>query len=151
VETATWPVIPLILQPVKLPPRLAMLTALDATDSAGWTDALKRLCKELRRPVPGPSPKPPCPYPGMVPYSEADRNRFFGRDQEVESLLQQLRLHPFLAVIGPSGSGKSSLAVRMRLPSALQVAWVTISMWPARVAAPYGKRAVSCHLPQFTD
>src|SRR5258708_1618400 len=35
-ETATWPVIPLILHPVQLPSRLSMLTALDATDAADW-------------------------------------------------------------------------------------------------------------------
>ena len=53
---------------------------------------------------------PPCPYPGMVPFSEGQSLTFFGRSAEVESALQALRLHPFLAIIGASGSGKSSLA-----------------------------------------
>jgi hypothetical protein len=39
-ETATWPVIPLIRQPVRLPPRLGMLVALDATDPAAWPPVL---------------------------------------------------------------------------------------------------------------
>ena len=116
-ETATWPVIPLILQPVDLPPRLAMLTALDATDPGNWEAVVERLCAELQRPVPGPAPKPSCPYPGMVPFSEADRDRFFGRDEEVRELLERLRLHPFITVIGPSGSGKSSLVFAGLVPA----------------------------------
>ena len=116
-ETATWPVIPLILQPVELPPRLAMLTALDATHPAEWPAVVERLCAELQRPVPGPASRPPCPYPGMVPFSEADSDRFFGRDQEVQELLERLRLHPFLTVIGPSGSGKSSLVFAGLVPA----------------------------------
>ena len=109
VETATWPVIPLILQPVALPTRLRQLIALDATGPAAQQAALARLCAELQRPVPGPAPLPACPYPGMVPFDEADSNRFFGREQEIRDLVDRLRLHPFLAVIGASGSGKSSL------------------------------------------
>jgi hypothetical protein len=116
-ETATWPVIPLILHPVRLPLHLSMLVALDATDSVDWLRVIERLCAELKRPVPGPAPKPPCPYPGMVPFSEADSSRFFGRDKEVQKLLERLRLHPFLTVIGPSGSGKSSLVFAGLVPA----------------------------------
>ncbi|MBI4674841.1 MAG: TIR domain-containing protein [Chloroflexi bacterium] len=108
-ETATWPVIPLILHPLQLPPRLAMLTALDATNVDEHERVVARLCAELKRPPPAPSAKPPCPYPGMVPFREEDRARFFGRTREVQDLLARLRVHPFLTVIGPSGSGKSSV------------------------------------------
>ena len=80
-----------------------------------WTE----LCAELQRPLPGPAPLPDCPYPGMVPFDEADSARFFGREQEVQDLVERLRLHPFLAVIGASGSGKSSL-VRAGLIPALR-------------------------------
>src|SRR5262245_48137263 len=119
-ETATWPVIPLILQPVdELPPRLSQLIRLDATTEAGQQAALAKLCAELKRPVPGPAPLPDCPYPGMVPFDEADSERFFGREQEIQELIERLRLHPFLAVIGASGSGKSSL-VRAGLIPALR-------------------------------
>jgi WD40 repeat protein len=116
-ESATWPVIPLILQPVTLPPRLAMLTRLDASDPARWDEAMERLSTEAQRPAPAPAPPPDCPYPGMVPFAEADSARFFGREEEVTDLLQRLRLHPFLAVIGPSGSGKSSLVFAGLLPA----------------------------------
>jgi WD40 repeat protein len=54
-------------------------------------------------------PTPDCPYPGMAPFTERQAEVFFGRDREVEYTLERLREYPFLAVIGPSGSGKSSL------------------------------------------
>jgi WD40 repeat protein len=116
-ETATWPVIPLILQSTQLPPRLAMLKSLDATAPDKWEQVIERLCDDLKLPPPAPPPKPPCPYPGMAPFGEADSARFYGRDQEIEELVQRLRLHPFVAVIGPSGSGKSSLVYAGLVPA----------------------------------
>ncbi len=118
IETSTWPVIPLILHPVqKLPPRLGMLTGLQATKEAERQAAIERLCTELQRPLPAPAAKPRCPYPGMQPFSKANSNQFFGRESEVQEMIQHLRLHPFFAAIGPSGSGKSSLVFAGLLPA----------------------------------
>lgn len=89
-ETATWPVIPLILHPVELPLRLKMLTHLDATDETKWSEVIERLCENLQRPVSPIPAKPDCPYPGMIPFDESNSDRFFGREQEVEELLDHL-------------------------------------------------------------
>ncbi len=115
-ELATWPIVPLILRQVTLPPRLAMLTALDATDPDEWETAIARLSDSLEVALAGPPPLPPCPYQGMVPFAEADARRFFGRDDEIQDVLDRLRLYPFLTVIGRSGSGKSSLVFAGVLP-----------------------------------
>lgn len=115
-ETSTWPVIPLKLQDLALPPRLAILEALDATAEADWPTAIERLCQALQRPLPAPTPRPPCPYPGMAPFDTESSTRFFGRDAEIGELLERLRLHPFLAMIGPSGCGKSSLVFAGLIP-----------------------------------
>jgi WD40 repeat protein len=135
-ETATWPVIPLMLQTVELPPRLSQLVRLEASTAELQLRALAKLCAELKLPVPGPAPLPACPYPGMVPFDESDSARFFGREQEVQELVERLRLQPFLAVIGASGSGKSSL-VRAGLIPALRKSqafgsgdWVVRTMRP---------------------
>jgi WD40 repeat protein/serine/threonine protein kinase len=53
------------------------------------------------------------PYKGLRPFQEADAADFFGREKLVEHLLgrlgkQEVSSH-FMAVIGPSGSGKSSV------------------------------------------
>ncbi|MBA3534586.1 MAG: CHAT domain-containing protein [Ardenticatenales bacterium] len=58
----------------------------------------------------------PCPYPGMKPFTEADAGRFYGREKTVQEMVDRLRLQPFLALIGPSGSGKSSLMHAGLLP-----------------------------------
>lgn len=135
-DGGVWPVIPLLLEAVKLPPRLALLTALDATDPNRREAALARLVAELGRTLPQPTAPPPCPYPGMSPFAEQDSERFFGRDREIEDALQRLRLHPFLALIGPSGSGKSSLIFSGLLPALRtstlfgKAPWIVRSMRP---------------------
>ncbi len=116
IEAGTWPVIPLTLEEAPLPPRLAMLVALDATDPVQWGGAVDRLCAAIGRPLPATTP-PPCPYPGMLPFREADAAGFFGRDAEVAEMVDRLRLHRFLAVIGPSGTGKSSLVLAGLVPA----------------------------------
>jgi DNA-binding SARP family transcriptional activator/WD40 repeat protein len=60
-----------------------------------------------------------CPYQGLAPYDVADRDRFFGRDAEIDACLERLATSPLLVVAGPSGCGKSSL-VRAGLVPALQ-------------------------------
>jgi WD40 repeat protein/class 3 adenylate cyclase len=51
----------------------------------------------------------PCPYKGLAAFESDDADVFFGREQLVEDLVGRLEEAPFLAVVGPSGSGKSSL------------------------------------------
>jgi WD40 repeat protein/class 3 adenylate cyclase len=50
-----------------------------------------------------------CPYPGLLAFEPADRDRFFGREHVVAGLLDRLRPGRLVAVVGSSGSGKSSL------------------------------------------
>jgi WD40 repeat protein/serine/threonine protein kinase len=63
------------------------------------------------------------PYKGLRPFEQADAADFFGRDTLVQQLVDRLEeQHPlkrFLAVVGPSGSGKSS-AVKAGLIPALR-------------------------------
>ncbi|HEY7004743.1 MAG TPA: adenylate/guanylate cyclase domain-containing protein [Gaiellaceae bacterium] len=51
----------------------------------------------------------PCPYKGLVCFEPADSDLFFGREELVSTLLQRMEDSSFLAVVGSSGSGKSSL------------------------------------------
>ena len=61
------------------------------------------------------------PYKGLRSFSEADADDFFGRETLVQQLLARLSeggdLSRFLAVIGPSGSGKSSVVKAGLIPA----------------------------------
>jgi WD40 repeat protein len=50
-----------------------------------------------------------CPYKGLHSFEVSDADIFFGREAEVEELLRRLQGEPVVAVVGDSGSGKSSL------------------------------------------
>ena len=58
----------------------------------------------------------PIPYPGLRPFSEQDTTYFYGREKKVDKLEARIRAQNFLAVIGSSGSGKSSLVFAGLLP-----------------------------------
>ena len=66
----------------------------------------------------GPAPGEP-PYKGLQYFDVADAGRFFGRQALTAGLVARLRETRFLAVVGASGSGKSSV-VRAGLVPALQ-------------------------------
>ena len=56
------------------------------------------------------------PYPGLRPFQADETHLFFGRDAQCTELLRRLRLSRFLAIVGTSGSGKSSLVRASLLP-----------------------------------
>jgi WD40 repeat protein len=135
-DTNTWPVIPLIRQAIPLPPRLGMLVGLKATNETEQESAITQLCADLKRPIPTPAPPPDCPYPGMKPFGLEDNDRFFGRDQEIAELIERLRLHPFITVIGPSGSGKSSLVFAGLIPTLKKSRLLGTGEWQIRSMRP---------------
>jgi DNA-binding SARP family transcriptional activator/WD40 repeat protein len=49
-----------------------------------------------------------CPWPGLAAYGPDDADSFFGRDAELATALDALATRGVLAVLGPSGIGKSS-------------------------------------------
>jgi energy-coupling factor transporter ATP-binding protein EcfA2 len=59
----------------------------------------------------------PAPYVGLRPFEERDVLLFFGRDAHVRDLLRRFAQQRFTAVIGLSGSGKSSLVRAGLIPA----------------------------------
>src|SRR5687768_18391963 len=49
------------------------------------------------------------PFPGLRPFREDEEYLFFGRENQVDAMVDKLAATRFLAVVGTSGSGKSSL------------------------------------------
>src|SRR5579875_2697639 len=57
------------------------------------------------------------PFPGLRPFEPEEDYLFFGREKQTDELLRGLRKTRFLAVVGASGSGKSSLVRAGLIPS----------------------------------
>ena len=57
-----------------------------------------------------------CPYKALDAFEIEDVDFFFGRTALIDELLGQIYEHHFLAVLGPSGSGKSSVVRAGLLP-----------------------------------
>ena len=73
------------------------------------------------------------PFPGLRPFEFHENHLFFGREGQSDELLKRLRISRFLAVVGTSGSGKSSL-VRAGLLPALHSGFMTKAGSKWRVA-----------------
>lgn len=64
------------------------------------------------------------PYVGLRTYNIAESLIFFGRDRQVSELIKRLKSSRFLAIVGTSGSGKSSL-VRAGLLAKLEAGYIS--------------------------
>jgi uncharacterized delta-60 repeat protein len=83
-------------------------------------------CPELR-----PQSLPPNPYRGLLAFREQDADFFFGREAVSVDLWERVRRSPLVSVLGPSGSGKSSLVFAGVLPEVrANVEWAVVSMRP---------------------
>ena len=70
----------------------------------------------LEEPI-DPSAPEVCPFRGLAPFDAAHAEYFFGRERLVADLVARLVGSTLIAVVGPSGSGKSSLIRAGLLPS----------------------------------
>lgn len=87
------------------------------------------------------------PFPGLRPFAKRDHKYFFGREDQTFALYRLLRTNHFIAVVGSSGSGKSSIVRAGLLPLLEQEneesgrkVWQYAAMRPGR--APIDRLAV---------
>ena len=74
-----------------------------------------------------------CPYRGLLHFREEDAPFFFGREAAIDRLADAVQRQPFVAVVGASGSGKSSVVragLVPRLRSDRRTAWETVILVP---------------------
>ena len=88
----------------RLPSEIGLAEVADAsspTSSPSWALVAPGLAIPLRATI--------CPYRGLIAFGSEDGDLFFGREEVVGSVLDRLVDSGFMAVVGASGSGKSSL------------------------------------------
>ncbi|MEU9480934.1 helix-turn-helix domain-containing protein [Streptomyces sp. NPDC048191] len=76
-------------------------------DEAAWEQRWRAVALEASTPEPGDDTQ--APYRGLARFEAADAEMFFGRDELVAQLAERVHAHRLVAVVGASGSGKSSL------------------------------------------
>jgi WD40 repeat protein len=89
-----------------------------------------------------------CPYRGLEPFDEEHARFYFGRENHVQRLLEQLRQSRLVTVVGPSGSGKSSLVRAGVLPRLRAGALPGSEEWLVQVLRPgaHPVAALAAHL-----
>ncbi len=90
--------------------------------------SLDKLEKEEEPPAPGKSP-----YMGLQYFDETDAEWFFGRQEITLRLIEAVSSHRFTAVIGASGSGKSSVVRAGLIPQMKSLAYPS---WQVKVITP---------------
>lgn len=131
-----------------LPTFLAGTTWVEFRDSLDDADAFHRLVCGIRGAEPGPGPgqaiyEGQCPYRGLRVFDVGDAPFFFGREALVQWLLNEIRPAPegqavnrFLAIVGASGSGKSSVARAGLVAAIKHDAIPDSSRWPVAILRP---------------
>ncbi len=150
-ERGPFRVIPVLLpgaergEPSRLPAFLRATTWVEFRETLDDEKALHRLDCGIRGIPPGSDPgeavaEGACPYRGLQVFDIGDALFFFGREALTGWLLDKLRTdrtgNRFLAIVGPSGSGKSSLA-RAGLVANLKRGEIPGSdAWPVAICKP---------------
>src|ERR1700730_1279513 len=81
------------------------------------------------------------PFVGLRPFDTSDAKWFFGRDRDTAALTRKLRGSRFTAVVGPSGSGKSSVVRAGVVPLLQADGWREILTKPG--SAPLARLALA--------
>jgi hypothetical protein len=154
-EGSSLPVIPILLPGVLKPEKefsgfLLLNTFVDlrrGLDNPGAFDRIEQAVRgttTFAEPGPRPQAAALCPYRALESFREQDAPLFFGRDRFVinperpeEGLLHKVRTCPLVAVVGASGSGKSSvvqagLLPRLRREPPSRDTWDAVVFHPAR-------------------
>ncbi|TDH59803.1 GAF domain-containing protein [Dankookia rubra] len=139
-EDKTFPVIPVLLPNSVSPPTgfLQLITWVDLSGGpniSAQNQGLSALLAAIRREdvesaaVRGSI----CPYMGLSSFREEDAAFFWGRKAAVDELVAKVRDYGLVAVVGRSGSGKSSLVYAGLLPALRRqrtVTWDVVALRP---------------------
>jgi WD40 repeat protein/tRNA A-37 threonylcarbamoyl transferase component Bud32 len=96
----------------RLPPEIGLAKVRDTaspTDSPAWALVAPGLSIPPRATT--------CPYRGLMAFQSEDGDLFFGREEVIATTVERILASGFMAVVGASGSGKSSLVRAGLIPA----------------------------------
>jgi WD40 repeat protein len=140
--------------PNDLPPFLATRTWVDFRKGPDDPGALRDLIHAVKGipygpdPVSNPVDGGTSPYRGLLPFYEEHAEFFFGRDGDLQRLAERLKSTNLVTVLGPSGSGKSSLVCAGLIPLLRNAAAADRPDWLIRVLRP-GSRPLAAIAAQL--
>lgn len=111
------------VSPDSLPPFLSIFHNVKAEEyasTAALASAIKGLLNSPPMAVKKVLPEGCSPFPGLRPFANEEAELFFGRDEDIARCIDLLGRHKFVAVVGDSGSGKSSFLSAGVLPAVLR-------------------------------
>jgi WD40 repeat protein/DNA-binding SARP family transcriptional activator len=82
-----------------------------------------------------------CPFKGLAAFAGSDASFFFGRERVVDELIASLAQQRLVAVLGASGSGKSSVVQAGLLPALARGALPGSDSWRQLILRPGGRPA----------
>ena len=146
----SYRVIPVMLPGAALPDRgklprfLARLTWVDFRGGLEDEEAFHRLLSGIRGQAPGVGEtaaqigdEPP--YRGLEKFRAQDAPWFFGRESETQQIVEKFKDEKFLAVMGASGSGKSSVVLAGLVPEIYDGKLPGSQDWPVVIMSPTEK------------
>jgi tetratricopeptide (TPR) repeat protein len=146
-----FPVIPLLLPGARPDAGFLFLnTWVDLREAPEESAAIDAVVNAVRnvttRPVVEVDHPAVCPYRALEAFGEEHAALYFGRESFAEDLLDRVTHHSLIALVGPSGSGKSSvvqagLVPLLRRQRPPQRAWDTVIFRPS--GGPFHRLATS--------
>jgi TIR domain len=147
------PAVPEPFDATSLPPFLSTRTWIDLRKGIEDSRGFQLLINAIKGVAPGPETPIEaradiCPYRGLQTFNEEDVEFFFGRNGDIQRLVEKLKATRFFAVLGPSGSGKSSVVRAGLIPRIRAGALPDSNTWTVRVLTPgsHPLTALAAHL-----
>jgi WD40 repeat protein/transcriptional regulator with XRE-family HTH domain len=161
-QVSTFRIVPVLLPGVaqpfdatNLPHPLDTLPWVDLRAGHESPNARQHLVTAIRGSLPDAALPPGladqvCPYRGLQPFEQDHADFFFGRDADVQRLVEHIKRSRLLAVVAPSGSGKSSLVRAGLLPALARGALADSAGWASCFLTP-GPEPLAALAAQMLD
>jgi hypothetical protein len=108
-ENRKFPVVPVLLNGAEVTSGFFLNTWIDLRNTPPGSEATDQLLAGMQGPDAASESPAICPYRGLRAFREEDAGLYFGRKAFSRKLAEKTIQQPVTAIVGPSGTGKSSL------------------------------------------